>query len=32
MKERIAFEPDVPVTATLAYSDGLKVQGRFAIK
>ena len=29
MKERVVFEANVPVTATLAYSDGLKVQGRF---
>jgi hypothetical protein len=29
MKERVVFEPNVPVTATLAYADGLKVQGRF---
>src|SRR5215469_2509514 len=29
MKERIVFEANVPVTATLAYADGLKVQGRF---
>jgi hypothetical protein len=29
MKERIVFEPNVPVTAMLAYADGLKVQGRF---
>jgi hypothetical protein len=29
MKERVVFEVNVPVTATLAYADGLKVQGRF---
>ena len=29
MKERVMFEANVPVTATLAYADGLKVQGRF---
>jgi hypothetical protein len=29
MKERVVFEANVPVTATLAYEDGLKVQGRF---
>ena len=29
MKERFLFEANVPVTATLAYADGLKVQGRF---
>ena len=29
MKERVVFEANVPVTATLAYSDGLNVQGRF---
>ena len=27
MKERVVFEANVPVTATLAYADGLKVQG-----
>jgi len=29
MKERVVFGANVPVTATLAYADGLKVQGRF---
>jgi hypothetical protein len=29
MKERVVIEANVPVTATLAYADGLKVQGRF---
>ena len=29
MKERVVFEANVPVTATLAYPDGLKVQGPF---
>jgi len=29
MKERVVFEANVPATATLAYADGLKVQGRF---
>ena len=29
MKERVVFEANVPVTATLAYADGLNVQGRF---
>ena len=29
MKERVVFEANVPLTATLAYADGLKVQGRF---
>src|SRR5271169_4974016 len=29
MKERVVFEANVPVMATLAYADGLKVQGRF---
>jgi len=29
MKERVVFEANVPVTATLAYADGMKVQGRF---
>ena len=29
MKDRVVFEANVPVTVTLAYADGLKVQGRF---
>ncbi|HVO64233.1 MAG TPA: hypothetical protein VMT53_25155 [Terriglobales bacterium] len=29
MKERVVFEANVPVAVTLAYPDGLKVQGRF---
>src|SRR5215469_16441231 len=29
MKERVVFEVNVPVTATLAYAEGLNVQGRF---
>jgi hypothetical protein len=29
MKERVGFEANVPMTAALAYADGLKVQGRF---
>jgi hypothetical protein len=29
MKERVVFEAILPVAATLAYADGLKVQGRF---
>jgi hypothetical protein len=29
MKERVMFEANVPVTAALAYSDGLRVRGRF---
>jgi hypothetical protein len=29
MKERVVLEANVPVTATLAYADGLRVQGRF---
>lgn len=29
MKDRVVFEANLPVTATLAYADGLKVQGRF---
>ena len=29
MKERVVFEANVPVSAMLAYPDGLKVQGRF---
>ena len=29
MKERVVFEANVPVTASLAYADGLKVLGRF---
>jgi hypothetical protein len=28
-KAHVVFEANVPVTATLAYADGLKVQGRF---
>src|SRR5579863_7803908 len=29
MKERVVFETNVPVTAVLAYDDGIKVQGRY---
>jgi len=29
MRERIAFQTNVPVTAALAYADGLQVAGRF---
>jgi hypothetical protein len=29
MKERVVFEINVPVTAALAYADGLKVEGRY---
>lgn len=29
MKERVVFDPNVPVVVTLAYPDGKKVQGRF---
>jgi hypothetical protein len=29
MKDRVVFETNVPVTAALAYSDGIKVEGRF---
>ncbi len=29
MRERIAFQANVPVTAALAYADGLQVEGRF---
>src|SRR5215831_14286590 len=29
MRERIAFQTNVPVTVALAYADGLQVQGRF---
>jgi hypothetical protein len=29
MTERVVFEANVPVNATLAYRDGMKVQGRF---
>jgi len=29
MKEGVVFEANVPVAATLAYADGLQVQGRF---
>ena len=29
MKDRIVFQTNVPVTAALAYPDGMKVEGRF---
>ncbi len=29
MKERIVFQTNVPVTAALAYADGVKVEGRY---
>lgn len=29
MKERFVFQTNVPVTAALAYSDSLKVAGRY---
>ena len=29
MRERIAFQTNVPVTVALAYADGLQVEGRF---
>jgi len=29
MKDRIVFQTNVPVTAALAYPDGIKVEGRF---
>ena len=29
MRERIAFQANVPVTVALAYADGLQVEGRF---
>jgi len=29
MRERIAFQANVPVTAALAYADGLQVEGLF---
>jgi len=29
MRERIAFQTNVPVTVALAYADGLEVEGRF---
>jgi hypothetical protein len=29
MKDRVVFETNVPVTAALAYPDGIKVEGRF---
>ena len=29
MKERVVFQINVPVTAALAYADGLKVEGRY---
>jgi hypothetical protein len=29
MKERVVFQINVPVTAALAYADGIKVEGRY---
>jgi hypothetical protein len=29
MREKIAFQTNVPVTLALAYADGLQVEGRF---
>lgn len=29
MKERVVFQTNVPVTAALAYADGIKVEGRY---
>ena len=29
MKERVVFQTNVPVTAALAYGDGIKVEGRY---
>ena len=29
MKEKVVFQTNVPVTAALAYSDGLKVEGSY---
>jgi len=29
MKDRVVFQTNVPVTAALAYPDGIKVEGRF---
>jgi hypothetical protein len=29
MKEKVAFQTNVPVTAALAYPDGMKVEGRY---
>jgi hypothetical protein len=29
MKDRVVFQTNVPVTAALAYPDGIKVAGRF---
>ena len=29
MKEKVVFQTNVPMTAALAYSDGLKVEGRY---
>ena len=29
MKEKVVFQTNVPVTAALAYSDGMKVEGRY---
>ena len=29
MREKIAFQTNVPVTVALAYADGVQVEGRF---
>jgi hypothetical protein len=29
MKERVVFQTNVPVTAALAYADGIRVEGRY---
>jgi len=29
MKDRVVFQTNVPVTAALAYADGMNVEGRF---
>src|SRR5215475_3589521 len=29
MREKVAFQTNVPVTVALAYADGLRVEGRF---
>ena len=29
MKEKVMFQTNVPVTAALAYPDGMKVEGRY---
>ena len=29
MREKVAFQTNVPVTVALAYADGVRVEGRF---